>query len=290
MPCVTVSLLMCAASLGVDYGWVRGEDGRLEYIIQIEPDRARRLMEGEPISSAIPPHVVGVQRFRVQVGEGGLPTGVVTAGDIGRVLPASANQSGPAKTAPREDSPQVGFPLELPESLRATTGARPLPPGNDAGLSPRRIAERVPALPDPRGFNQPVTIPRESGDDRAAEDAAPIPATPQPRLPAASGMSSPPGASRKPVTSETPTGADQPMSDNQRNDDEDKTSPSDSLAARVSEIQQSVTPPGSPPNASLMIALGILFLSLGGNTYLLWLAVGANRRYRRIARKTGMAL
>ena len=69
-------LMLAAASLGVDYGWQpAGDDGDLEYIIQIEPAALESLRSGRMpyLSSRIPPEVRGVRRFRIQIGTDELP-------------------------------------------------------------------------------------------------------------------------------------------------------------------------------------------------------------------------
>jgi len=67
-------LIMLASSVpGVDYGWQPMNDGRLEYIIQIEPELLQLLADGEEITNVIHPDVKGVRRFRIRVGREALP-------------------------------------------------------------------------------------------------------------------------------------------------------------------------------------------------------------------------
>jgi hypothetical protein len=69
-----VALLLTVAVLGVDYGWQPGEDGQLEYIIQIEPELLDTLREGKvDLLSEIPEELHGVKRFRIRVGKGPVP-------------------------------------------------------------------------------------------------------------------------------------------------------------------------------------------------------------------------
>lgn len=93
------ALLLAAASLGVDYGWQRTDDGSLEYIIQLEPALLQSLAEGEPIISEVHPDVRGVRRFRIVVGANRLPREPVapSMGEVGRppTSPSGAPLPGP---------------------------------------------------------------------------------------------------------------------------------------------------------------------------------------------------
>jgi hypothetical protein len=62
------ALLLATALLGVDYGWQPASDGRLEYIVQIEPVTLIALREGQEVVSQIDPLARGVRRFRIRVG------------------------------------------------------------------------------------------------------------------------------------------------------------------------------------------------------------------------------
>ena len=66
------ALLLAAASLSVDYGWRKAEDGTIEYIIQVAPDRLGDL-ERLPISSELPPEAREARRVVFQVGDKPLP-------------------------------------------------------------------------------------------------------------------------------------------------------------------------------------------------------------------------
>ena len=66
---LTASLVLVAATLGVDYGWTSdGQGGRI-YIIQIEPQLLEAMREGTVIASEIPPSLEGVRAFRILVGD-----------------------------------------------------------------------------------------------------------------------------------------------------------------------------------------------------------------------------
>ncbi len=67
------ALLLATAVLGVDYGWQPASDGRLEYIIQIEPITLIALREGQEVVSQIDPLARNVRRFRIRVGTDVVP-------------------------------------------------------------------------------------------------------------------------------------------------------------------------------------------------------------------------
>ena len=65
-------IFMAAATLGVDVGWQRQQNGELEYIIQIEPQLIESLKEGKVLTSGIRPALRGIRRYRIVVGTGKL--------------------------------------------------------------------------------------------------------------------------------------------------------------------------------------------------------------------------
>lgn len=71
------ALVVATAVMGVDYGWQVDADGRIEYIIQIEPMTLIALREGHDIESQIHPSVGNVRRFRIRVGTEPVPQPVL---------------------------------------------------------------------------------------------------------------------------------------------------------------------------------------------------------------------
>lgn len=61
-------LILVANFLFVDYGVSPDENDKSVYVIQIEPEVAKELVNGYVIESAIPPELKGIRKFRVQVG------------------------------------------------------------------------------------------------------------------------------------------------------------------------------------------------------------------------------
>jgi hypothetical protein len=62
------ALLVALSSLGVDYNVQQSEDGKLEYVIQIEPEFLRSLADGQQIHSDVPPEAGAIERVLVRVG------------------------------------------------------------------------------------------------------------------------------------------------------------------------------------------------------------------------------
>ncbi|MCU0875109.1 MAG: hypothetical protein MUE50_22480 [Pirellulaceae bacterium] len=87
------ALLLATAVLGVDYGWQPASDGRLEYIIQLEPVTLIALREGQEVVSQIDPFVRDVRRFRIRVGTDVVPR-------LGTPVPESTSPPTAAASAP----------------------------------------------------------------------------------------------------------------------------------------------------------------------------------------------
>ena len=66
-------MVLATTAIGVDFGWQADNQGRMEYIIQIEPALLTALLNGEEIVSMIHPDVKDVRRFRIRVGTKPLP-------------------------------------------------------------------------------------------------------------------------------------------------------------------------------------------------------------------------
>ena len=69
----TWAMLTAAALAGVDVGWQPLDNGGFEYIIQIPPDQVQSLLDGQDITSELPPLVRGIRSYRVTVGTNSLP-------------------------------------------------------------------------------------------------------------------------------------------------------------------------------------------------------------------------
>lgn len=85
-----IAVFLSLATIGVDYGWQPGADGRLEYIIQVRPSEIDSLY-GEGIVSEVPPEARAVQRVRVLVGTAALPRGGAAPGGFAAGTGAGSN-------------------------------------------------------------------------------------------------------------------------------------------------------------------------------------------------------
>lgn len=117
-----VALLLTVAAVGVEYGWQPGEDGQLEYIIQIEPELVKTLSEGKvDLLSEIPEELQGVKRFRIRVGTGEVPR-------IGLDPAATASALKPGDS-PANKQPNLNpAPFQSAGDPRAPAPTRPTDP------------------------------------------------------------------------------------------------------------------------------------------------------------------
>ena len=69
-----VALLVALSALSVDQAWRPTEDGRVEYVLQIEPVFLAALTEGKEISGELPPEVERVDRICLRIGSRDLRT------------------------------------------------------------------------------------------------------------------------------------------------------------------------------------------------------------------------
>jgi hypothetical protein len=63
-----VALLLAVSALGVDYDVRTAEDGKLEYVVQMEPELLKSLADGQQIHSAVPASAGNIERIIVRVG------------------------------------------------------------------------------------------------------------------------------------------------------------------------------------------------------------------------------
>lgn len=90
----SVAILIAASTLGIDYGWQRADDGRIEYIIQIEPQLFERMRENSiVITSDVAAQLSRVDSFRIQIGTGELPQEELPrSGEVSTAVDFEANQ------------------------------------------------------------------------------------------------------------------------------------------------------------------------------------------------------
>lgn len=124
-----VPVLLFAAILGINYGWVPDQQGGVEYIIQVEPQKLREVERAGEISSTIPSEVQGhVSRIVVRVGTGPVPRetpahfgrktsyGLIRSTDAADTASMSAPAMGGTdqRSFKPEPDPQFGLPTNRP--------------------------------------------------------------------------------------------------------------------------------------------------------------------------------
>lgn len=278
---MTQLVLLLAAATGVDYGWRHTEDGSLEYLIQIEPGLLRALAEGEPIVSEIHPDARGVTRFRVFVGNA--------------QLPREAVQPIAPREAVGQQEPPI-FPRLLPGPIPSPAPVENPPASIRPGAGVR--------LADDRVSPPPLLSPPEMSPTAPPKLDPPPTSTPPVVSPPASGT-----LADKPLGGDTRSGTElrpsQPLhtfpSETSRDPNvrpvggisapTSTTSDEQLVASADNPVMTSTTKSGDSDDetssagasSALIITVALLFLSLGANVFLGWIARGFYRRYRALA-------
>lgn len=265
-------VLFAIAALGVDYGWQPTADGNLEYIIQIEPELLAALEEGTPITSEItaPPDAGRITCFRVKVGNGQVPrdTPVRPVGYQDGQPTNQVDQYG--RPVLRRPAQWIGDPNQY--NQMANQHGYTTTPSNDAGL-----ADRPHIWPQ----STPQTQPHTGGTLLAAPDNSP-------RAP----IDTTTPAYRRPYTAETTHTQDYVTTPRRQvGFGEDpaadryaalppKTGTVLRTPASDSRVYGSYRTEAEKPWWPLFFTTTALFLSIGGNAYLAWMAAEFYSRYR----------
>ncbi|MEQ8790430.1 MAG: hypothetical protein RIC55_29310 [Pirellulaceae bacterium] len=142
------ALLLATASMGVDYGWQRTDNGSLEYIIQLEPALLEALAAGEPILSEVHPDAQGVTRFRILVGSKTLPRERVVKPTVTpQTVKPQTGAPSPVGAMPNVDGGERVTTEPAPRS-EAWTRYVPLPGPAPSQADPPVDPRAVPSLPD----------------------------------------------------------------------------------------------------------------------------------------------
>jgi hypothetical protein len=175
------ALLLATALLGVDYGWQPASDGRLEYIVQLEPVTLIALREGQEVVSQIDPFVRGVRRFRIRVGTDVVPR-------LGTPQQQGAGASAAAASAPPPgvtygwqpvDERQLEFLIQIaPERLailpnEPVTGEMPLELQNVARVRIRAGTGNLPRQNVPQAPAPVAAISQDGGTAPATRVVTP---------------------------------------------------------------------------------------------------------------------
>jgi hypothetical protein len=160
--------LLIANFFVVDYGVVPDGKDNSVYVIQIEPEVAKQLLEGYVIESVIPPELHGIRKFRIQIGNEKLvkPIPLVPAlegNESSPVIipdPSVTNPDGKSEQDPVEEATGIDvdtFPLKSTASPgeSAVGDAFPLQPESEQNQSPERAlllpekveSEELPGIP-----------------------------------------------------------------------------------------------------------------------------------------------
>jgi hypothetical protein len=148
---------VATAVLGIDVGWEPDAQGDAQYIIQVEPEVAKRMLDGRPIEFDLRPEHQGVRRFRFQVGTNPVPR-------TGEIAPVSKPDASAAK-------------LQVLPTFSQTDG----PPDTSADSPPKILRHESNPLPinaEKAVFNEPARTesPLAAGNaGLSAEDALLVP-------------------------------------------------------------------------------------------------------------------
>ena len=204
------ALLLATAALGVDYGWQPASDGRLEYIIQIEPITLIALREGQEVVSQIDPLVRDVRRFRIRVGTEVVPRVGTPVQAAAPTFSAAASvpppgvtygwqpvneqqvelivQLSPERLASLKNDPVVGeIPVELRSvaRVRIRSGTANLPRQNVPQIGPPVTASAA------SGQNPQAALPAATADSGRTPYGTAVPGNPQGNLPPSSNTPGP---------------------------------------------------------------------------------------------------
>jgi hypothetical protein len=139
-----VMMCLAMATLGTDAGWQRLPDGRLQYIIQMEPQTLDALRASKPVESDLPSNLRDVRSYRIVFG---------------------------SKKLPRDSLPDAS--LAKP-ALPPIAESQPAPPHH---LSPDPTVK--PLVGQQAVFKEPTPSPAETTDSNpASEPQSPTPAKP----------------------------------------------------------------------------------------------------------------
>ena len=245
-------LILAATTMGIEVGWQPLSDGGVEYIIQIEPDLLPLLADNQDITSEVPADL-DVRRYRITVGTGKVhrDKGRRAANRPPALPPADADSAKSGLWHPRDDS------ADPPESARGSD--RRDAPANDPGVDDADPIDETTANDSNEAPSKPARTTRPLFDLNEAPK----------RLQMADGRDG--GGAMKSRYVE-------PASDEPPPKSKSKRAAQDSSAQTVARDAESP----ARPWLALVAALLALFLSLGVNFYLGWVAWDARREYRTL--------
>jgi hypothetical protein len=284
----------------VQYGWRLGDDGGLDFLVQMTPERLETLANGMPVIGEVPEEVTEIRRIYAFAGVNPLPrTGLPAAPSLlpdGRQTDSSFTR--PPLEAPRDNQP----PLTAPRDGRYSDNSGRGPSSyrdynrdngwrNDTGLSSQpggsppyaggRPADdnRSPSY----GWDPRATFP-VGRDDRANGYGYAQPSTPPQQPPLA--PPAVPSYTQRPISEQVadpkPPAISPPVSPAPWSTAQPGQQPAanwNAQAAQVARTSDDFARPWTP----LILTTLALFASLGANAYLSWLAWSFFWRYRDAA-------
>lgn len=295
----------------VQHGWRPCENGGLEYLLLITPERLLTLANGVPIVGEVHSEVPEIRRFLIYVGAGGRPPREGLPLSSRQETPSSLtvndrqawSSTSPARPAPQRPDGLMAAP-DLPwsgggvrpfqygdSSWRTDINAASAPPSAQAA-DPR--AGYAPSPNDPRWSQFAWNDPRAGGALPARDDrVVPYGYAPQPGgLPSQSPATAAPVAAyaQRPVS--PAPGGNEPVAASAATPS--AASPANGQPAAgsqppASNWNQAVMPSGAGldggvrPWTPLILTTLALFASVGANAYLGWLAWSFFWRYRDTA-------
>ncbi|HYW80007.1 MAG TPA: hypothetical protein VE890_10550 [Thermoguttaceae bacterium] len=318
------SALVCiaAALLGVDARWPPLPDGGLQYVIQIEPQVLKRLESGaiEAVGSEVPPTLDDIRAFQIVIGTQRsamdaaaldtqtlilsadaewitLPNGHVECrvwiqpemldeiDKLGHVIegtvPAEVETLSLFTIAMGTKPPAESFPVvneaDLPgsvvddatvaDSAATETDRWPAGSANSPPATRPYLAEQLDSWPSlPRIDRSPAALP--------STEAAPPVTSIEPSLPPTEA-----GTNSKPI-------ALKPANYVQLMETPSKTPPEQADPNSPPKKEPAATDAGELPLSSTVTLL-VLFASMGGNIFLLWVMRDFRNRYRSLVRRVG---
>jgi hypothetical protein len=314
---VSAILLILAQAPAIDVGWRPLPDGGFQYVIQIEPELVGALREGLDLTSDVPPALRNVRSFQILVGTDDPPREGVPPAD-----PHEPKESPPQSTPFIENAlggvawqthPRGGFEYMLylnDQGIESLTRGEPivgdLPDFINLIRGFRITARRPPYLDSTQSDPPPSEASASSPggpvltaaneDLENGEGAGPA----EPASGADSVASGGPSASDD-VADQAPTLLKPPTDQSESQPPSDGSIPD--LPVENGPQGANTEPGGSSgpfaiegadplgagkPWLPFVLTLVALFVSIGGNAYLIWVTWATRERYRQLAAELRM--
>ena len=170
VPRVTATELSQA---GVRYGWQPLDDGQMEFIVQLSPERLILLQNGQELAGVIPAEAQNVARIRVRSGDGSLPQRGFPAettdsgADTGGAAPPAERAGLEPPAAPADPSTVADLPAPGERAAELGPPARHPPPGS-AEERPRSQYDPPPVLERQAEDSRPPSRPEAPSFDGEA--------------------------------------------------------------------------------------------------------------------------